>query len=70
MGAGFSGGEDLADDGKRFDALDVALGAGGLDRGGSLREGNGSPVGADRDLADDGKRFDALDVAGWSRRLR
>ena len=28
--------------------------AGGLDRGGSLREGSGSPVLADRDLADFG----------------
>ena len=31
----------LADDGKRFDALDVAFHAGGCDRGGSLREGSG-----------------------------
>ena len=34
--------EDLADDGKRFDALDIAGGAGGCYRGGGLREGVGS----------------------------
>ena len=38
---------DLADDGKRLDALDVVYGAGGCYRGGSLREGSGSPVFAD-----------------------
>ena len=63
MGSGSPGILDLADDGKRLDALDVAPRAGGLDRGGSLREGSGSPILADRDLADDGKRLDALDVA-------
>ena len=59
--------ETLADDGKRFDALDVAFGAGGCNRGGSPREGSGSTILPDRRLgggpADDGKRFDALDVA-------
>ena len=69
MGKRFSGILDLADDGKRLDALDVVYGAGGCLRGGSLREGSGSPIGADGDLADDGKRFDALDVAFQGRRL-
>ena len=41
MGSRFSGTEDLADDGKRFHALDVASRAGGSDRGGSPREGSG-----------------------------
>ena len=53
-------------DGKRFDALDVVVRAGGCDRGGSSREGSGKRSGLTGDLAedpaDDGKRFDALDV--------
>ena len=57
---------DLADDGKRFDALDGACRAGGNDRGGSSREGSGGPILLETrlggDPADDGKRFDAVDV--------
>ena len=54
MGKIFSIIGHLADDGKRFDALDVVWGAGGYDRGGSLREGSGYGF--------DGQRFDAVDV--------
>ena len=40
--------EDLADDGKRLDALDVTLGRQRLFyRGGSLREGSGYGIGRD-----------------------
>ena len=55
---------DLADDGKRSPALDVAFRAGGSSEG---RESEGgkwvSHLPGAEDLADDGKRFDALDVA-------
>ena len=50
------------DDGKRFDALDVAGWSRGLLKGGSLREGVGKILPVMEDLADDGKRFDALGV--------
>ena len=45
--------EDLADDGERFDALDVAyceLEA--VIRGGNLREGSGHGIARDPDLAE------------------
>ena len=78
MGSRSPGIEDLADDGKRFDALDVATSVrrmtgsaltrwtlqlrSGGLKGGSLREGVGSGFSGIEDLADDGKRLDALDV--------
>ena len=62
MGSGSSGGEDLADDGKRLDALDVAVQGRRLFEGGSLREGVDSRFSGAQDLADDGKRSDAVGV--------
>ena len=50
MGRQFWIAGDLSDDGKRFDALDVVFRAGGCYRGGSLREGSGSPIFADGTL--------------------
>ncbi len=53
----------LADDGKRFHAVNVLFSCESFLRmGGGLGEGVG-PIAPDRRLADDGKRFDALDVA-------
>ena len=52
VGTGSVLSRDLADDGKRFDALDVAFQAGGSNRGGSPREGSGYAVGRGRRLED------------------
>ena len=54
--------DDLADDGKRSPALDVAFRAGGYSKGRGLGRGVGRISGLVGDLADDGKRSPALDV--------